>query len=54
MKKEQSVVEFYVACNRLKNMLRAGWEVWGVEEIRRIRDTVERQRLQRDGCDREM
>lgn len=34
MKKEQSVVEFYVACNKLKNMLRSGWEVWGVDKER--------------------
>lgn len=30
MEKEKRVVEFYVLCNRLKDLLRTGWKQWGV------------------------
>ena len=36
MGREQSVVEFYVLCNRLKNVIRTGWLDWNV-----TRDRVE-------------
>ena len=31
MKSEQNVVEFYVLCNKLKNVIRSGWKLWNVE-----------------------
>ncbi len=31
MQKEKNVVEFYVLCNTLKNIVRTGWKQWGVE-----------------------
>ena len=34
MKREQNVVEFYVLCNRLKNIVRTGWKDWGVNRER--------------------
>ena len=34
MNKEQSVVEFYVLCNKLKNIVRTGWKDWGVNRER--------------------
>ena len=34
MNKEQSVVEFYVLCNKLKNIVRTGWKDWGVKRHR--------------------
>ena len=34
MNKEQSVVEFYVLCNNLKNVVRTGWKNWGVNRER--------------------
>lgn len=34
MKSEQNVVEFYVLCNKLKNVIRSGWKLWNVERER--------------------
>ena len=34
MTKEQSVVEFYVTCNQLKNIIRTGWLSWNVQRER--------------------
>lgn len=34
MSKEKNVVEFYVLCNNLKNVLRKGWLDWGVSASR--------------------
>lgn len=34
MRREQSVVEFYVLCNRLKNVVRTGWKTWNVSRDR--------------------
>ncbi|MBQ7351259.1 MAG: HD domain-containing protein [Clostridia bacterium] len=36
MSKEQNVIDFYVLCNKLKNIVRTGWKDWGV-----TRDRVE-------------
>jgi len=32
--KEKSVVEFYVLCNKLKNIIRTGWKKWNVDRER--------------------
>ena len=32
--KAQSVVQFYVLCNHLKNLIRRGWKVWNVKRER--------------------
>ncbi len=32
--KAKSVVDFYVLCNRLKNLIRTGWTAWGVQRAR--------------------
>lgn len=34
MNKESNVVNFYVLCNRLKDIIRTGWKNWGVERSR--------------------
>lgn len=34
MSKESNVIEFYVLCNRLKNVVRTGWIKWGVNKER--------------------
>lgn len=34
MDKEKKVVEFYVLCNKLKDLVRTGWKDWGVERHR--------------------
>jgi len=34
MNKAQSVIEFYVLCNKLKNIIRTGWKDWGVNKER--------------------
>lgn len=34
MSKEQNVVNYYVVCNRLKNIIRAGWKTWNVKRER--------------------
>jgi len=34
MNEEKNVVEFYVLCNGLKNVIRTGWKDWGVERER--------------------
>ena len=32
--KEKNVIEFYVLCNKLKDVVRTGWEIWGVNRFR--------------------
>lgn len=34
MNKEKNVLEFYVACNKLKDVVRTGWKDWGVKRER--------------------
>lgn len=34
MAKEKNVVQFYVLCNKLKNVIRTGWKDWHVERER--------------------
>ena len=34
MSKEQKVVNYYVICNRLKNVIRSGWTTWHVQRER--------------------
>ena len=34
MSKEQKVVNYYVICNRLKNVIRTGWKNWNVQRER--------------------
>lgn len=34
MKKAQRVIEFYVFCNKLKDLIRTGWTNWGVNRER--------------------
>ena len=34
MSKEENVVKYYVLCNRLKNVIRTGWNVWHVQRER--------------------
>ena len=34
MQKEKNVVDFYVLCNTLKNVIRTGWKQWGVSANR--------------------
>lgn len=34
MSKEKSVIEFYVLCNRLKDLIRTGWKDWKVDRQR--------------------
>ena len=34
MEKEKNVLEFYVLCTKLKNVVRSGWKAWGVERER--------------------
>lgn len=34
MNKEKNVVDFYVLCNKLKNVIRTGWKDWNVEKER--------------------
>lgn len=34
MQKEKNVLEFYVLCTKLKNIVRSGWKAWGVERER--------------------
>ena len=33
MGKEKNVIDFYVLCNRLKDVIRTGWKVWNVQSI---------------------
>ena len=35
MRRAQSVVEFYVLCNKLKEVIRSGWKTWNVDVERR-------------------
>ena len=34
MSKEQNVINYYVVCNRLKNVIRTGWKKWKVKRKR--------------------
>ena len=34
MSKEQNVINYYVICNRLKNVIRTGWKSWNVKRER--------------------
>ena len=34
MKKEQKVLNYYVICNRLKDVIRTGWNDWNVKRDR--------------------
>lgn len=34
MEKEQNVINYYVICNRLKNIIRTGWKNWNVQRER--------------------
>ena len=34
MSKEQNVLQYYVICNRLKNIIRTGWKEWHVQRER--------------------
>ena len=34
MSKEQNVINYYVICNRLKNVIRTGWKDWSVQRTR--------------------
>ena len=34
MSKEQNVINYYVICNRLKNVIRTGWKTWNVQRDR--------------------
>ena len=34
MKKEERVINYYIICNRLKNVIRKGWKVWNVQRDR--------------------
>ncbi len=34
MSKEKNVINFYVLCNRLKNVIRTGWKLWNVQRER--------------------
>lgn len=34
MKKEQKVLNYYVICNQLKDVIRTGWKDWNVKRER--------------------
>ena len=34
MSKEKNVIEYYVLCNKLKNVIRKGWRDWNVSKER--------------------
>mgnify|MGYP003307729239 FL=1 len=34
MIREKNVVDFYVLCNTLKNVVRSGWKIWNVKKER--------------------
>ena len=34
MEKAKNVIDFYVLCNSLKNVVRSGWKIWGVSKER--------------------
>lgn len=40
MNKERNVIEFYVLCNKLKNVVRTGWLKWGVN-VKRVESIAE-------------
>jgi 5'-deoxynucleotidase YfbR-like HD superfamily hydrolase len=34
MEKEKRVINYYVICNKLKNIIRTGWKHWDVQKDR--------------------
>ena len=34
MTREESVINYYIICNRLKNVIRTGWKNWNVQRER--------------------
>jgi putative hydrolase of HD superfamily len=34
MEKEKNVINYYVLCNKLKNVIRTGWKDWNVQRER--------------------
>lgn len=34
MKKEQKVLNYYILCNKLKDIVRTGWKDWNVQRER--------------------
>ena len=34
MSKEENVINYYVLCNKLKNVIRTGWKDWNVQKER--------------------
>ena len=34
MEKEKNVINYYVLCNKLKNVIRTGWKDWNVQKER--------------------
>ena len=34
MEKEKKVINYYVLCNKLKNVIRTGWKDWNVQRER--------------------
>lgn len=34
MEKERKVINYYVLCNKLKNLIRTGWKDWNVQRNR--------------------
>ena len=34
MEKEEKVINYYVLCNKLKNVIRTGWKDWSVQRER--------------------
>ena len=34
MGKEEKVINYYVLCNKLKNVIRTGWKDWNVQRER--------------------
>ena len=34
MEHAKNVIEYYVLCNKLKNVVRTGWKDWGVKRDR--------------------
>lgn len=34
MAREENVVNYYVLCNKLKNIIRTGWKDWNVQRER--------------------
>lgn len=34
MNEAKNVIEYYVLCNKLKNVIRTGWKIWNVKKDR--------------------